>query len=137
MSYIGFYCKGPAFTVTDKQAEILAYYEDTDIPAAAIRRHQNWTGIYVGCPNGITPDFLNLAAREAGIHPVGPVGDATYAGNGFISIHAMSDGSKTIFWQKASDLIDIEGNKCVAENAISFTMEMKTGETRFFRRIEK
>lgn len=137
LSYIGFYCKGPAFIVTDKDAEILAYYEGTNIPAAAVKRQKDWTGIYVGCPNGVTPDFLNLAARESGIQPVGPVGDATYAGNGFIAIHAMSDGTKTIRWQTPSDLIDIQNNKCVAGNAVSFSMEMKTGETRFFRRVEQ
>ena len=137
LSYIGFYCEGPAFIVTDKTAEILACYENTNIPAAAVKKNGSWTGIYVGCPNGITPEFLNLIARQAGIKPVGPVGDATYAGNGFIAIHAMSDGTKTISWKSPSDLIEIATNKCVATNTTSFTLDMKTGETRFFRRVEK
>lgn len=137
LSYIGFNCTGPAFVVSDKNAEILAHYEGRNLPAAAVKRHKDWTAVYVGCPNGITPEFLNLAARQAGIKPVGPVGDATYAGNGFIAIHAMSDGIKTISWTSPSDLVEIAGNKCVVRNATSYSFEMKTGETRFFRRIEK
>ena len=134
LKYLGTSTMGPAFIVKDKSATPLAVYQDTKLIAAAIKRHKNWTGVYIGAPGGITPEFLNAIAREVNIKPVGPVGDATFAGNGFITIHALSSGKKTLSWNKKCNLIDISTGKVVASNTNSYVLDMKVGESRWFRK---
>jgi hypothetical protein len=58
------------------------------------KRHANWTSVYSALPGGFTPRFLRGLAREAGLASRDPEDDVTYAGNGFLSIHTLSDGEK-------------------------------------------
>ena len=125
--------RGPALVIDDPEATILGYYTGTVLPGAAVKRHENWTGIYIGAPGGITPDFLHAAAREAGIRPTANSGDAVYAGNGFLVLHAMISGEKTLHWKGKHDLIDLADGSTVVKDAESFTFSAKVGETRWFR----
>ena len=70
--------------------------------------------------------------------PVGPQEDVTYAGNGFIVIHAMTAGEKTLRWEGKSDLFDITTGTTVAKGAERFAIKMEAFETRWYkRRINK
>ena len=101
---------------------------------AAVKRHRNWTGVYLSVPSAITPGFLRAVALEADIHPIGPEGDATYAGNGFLVIHATTTGEKKLHWQGKCNLLDLSSGKIIAKNTDSYTCVMNVGETRWFHR---
>jgi len=133
LRYLRTETRGPALIVEDKEAVPIGIYQDTKLVGAAVKRHKNWTGIYIGAPGGVTPDFLRAAAAEAGITPVGPSGDATYAGHGFIVIHATAGGEKTISWQGSYDAVDLATGRIVAPNANSLTFPMEAGQSRWFR----
>lgn len=126
---------GPLFHVDDPSATPLAHLDDNSVVVSAIKRHKNWTAVYIGIPGGITPAFLRALAKEAGIKPVGPENDVTFAGNGMIVVHAVEDGEKTISWSKKSNLLDLSSNKIVVRKAKAFTFKMKAGETRWFRKV--
>ncbi len=133
LRYFATETRGPALIIDDPTASILGYYSGTNLPGAAVKRHGNWTGIYIGAPGGITPEFLNAAAREAGIKTTADPGDAVYAGNGFLVLHAMITGQKELRWQGKRDLIDLATGKIVIENAESYSFSAVVGETRWFR----
>ena len=126
---------GPLFYIDDQDAIALAALEsDPSKIVAAVKRHENWTAVYLAFPGGVTPGFLRDLANEAGIVPIGPQGDITHAGNGFISIHAASDGMKTLHLREKSDLYDLFSNQKVASEADTYSFEMKTGTSQWFRR---
>lgn len=133
LRYLGTETRGPALIIEDKEATPIGIYQNTELVGAAVKRHRNWTAVYIGAPGGITPDFLRAAAAEAGIKPAGPSGDATYAGNGFITIHAAASGEKTISWQGNYDAVDLADGKVVVPNANTLTFHLEAGQSRWFR----
>ncbi|BAM03070.1 hypothetical protein PSMK_09110 [Phycisphaera mikurensis NBRC 102666] len=112
----------------------LARYEDGRV-AAAVRRHADWTGVYLAAPGGLSPRLLRNLAAEAGVTPVGPENDATYAGNRMVVVHSMNDQPKTLRWDEPADLVDLTTDAVVAEDATDFTFDLPVGETRWFRRV--
>lgn len=129
---------GPLVYIDDPDATTLGILESVeDKTVAAVKRHKDWTGIYIALPGGITPGFLRALANEAKIIPHGPEGDVTFAGNGFIGIHALSSGNKTLNWSETSDLLDLTSGDVAAKNTVSFSFNMQVGETRWFRVLNK
>ena len=126
---------GPLYLVDDAEAKTLATLSGTKFPGIAVKRHKNWTAIYVAgsCEQAFTPEFFRGIAKEAKVKPIGPAGDITYAGNGFLAIHAAKSGSKTLNLKSRGDLLDLATGKIVAKNVKSYTLNMKFGETRWFR----
>lgn len=125
--------KIPLFYVDDKSATPLAWHESApDLPAAAVKRHKNWTAVYLA--NGFfSPEFPRALAEEAGVIPTGPLGDITLAGNSMIMLHAVTAGLKTIELPEKSKLIDLKNGQICGYDCKSFTFYAKAGETRWFK----
>ncbi len=125
--------KIPLFYVDDPTATPLAWHEsDPSLVAAAVKRHQNWTAVYLA--NGyFSPEFPRALAQEAKITPAGPLGDITLAGNSMIMVHAVTDGYKTVNLPFAGNLIDLTTGQQCAYKTKNFTFKMKAGETRWFK----
>lgn len=126
---------GPLFYVDDPTATPLAQAACTNRTVVAMKHFQDWTSVYIALPGGFNPQILRQIAAEAKVTPVGPEGDATYAGNGFLVIHALSAGEKTLRWNGKSDLLDIASGKIIASGQESITFPMTAFSTRWFRRI--
>lgn len=126
---------GPMFYVDDPEATPLAMLSGSDKVGLAVKRFKDWTSVYVALPGGFTPRFLRNLAREANLTPTGPEGDATYAGNGFLVLHALAPGEKTLTWTEPGDLFDLSNGVTVATNAVSYSFPMDALETRWFRRV--
>ncbi|MBE6399063.1 MAG: hypothetical protein E7041_02855 [Lentisphaerae bacterium] len=128
----------PLYYVDDPGAKPLALHARTDLVGAAVKRHKNWTAVYVGIPLGLAvkPEFIRTLAQEAGITPVAPVNEFANSGNGFIVIHAVCDGKKQLQWDEAADVLDLTTGKIIARKVKTLTVEMKFGETRWFRMLK-
>lgn len=128
----------PQYFVDDPSAEPLALLARTDKVGAAIKCHKNWTAVYLSIPVGlgVKPEFFRTLAQQAGITPFAPAGDVSYAGNGLIAIHAVEDGKKQLNWGVKADVLDITQNKVILRNAEKMELDMKFGETRWFKLLK-
>ena len=124
----------PLFYVDDSSAISIASISGTNKIGAALKNNKTWSSIYLSLPGIISPEFIREIAKLAKVVPVGPQEDVTYAGNGFLVIHAMTAGEKTLRWEGKSDLFDITTGTTVANGVKSFTMKMEAFETRWFKR---
>jgi len=124
----------PLFHVDDPTAIPVATIAGTDRIGAAIKNNGNWTSVYLSLPGVISPEFIRGIAGLAAITPIGPQEDVTYAGNGFLVIHAMTGGEKTLQWEGKSDLFDISTGTTVAKGVNRITIHMDPFETRWFKR---
>ncbi|MHB9139030.1 MAG: hypothetical protein ACYC4Q_06480, partial [Victivallaceae bacterium] len=124
----------PLFYVDDKSAVALGEINGTGKTGWAVRRFKDWTSIYIAIPGAFTPELLRNIVREAGIEPVGPCNDVTYSGNGFITIHALSSGNKTLHLPGKCDLLDLVNGKSAGKNIDTISFQMQAGETRWFRK---
>jgi Concanavalin A-like lectin/glucanases superfamily len=126
--------KQPLFYVDDPSATTFGKISDTGKTGWAVKRFQNWTSIYISLPGNFTPQLVRNIIREADMKPIGPVNDVTYSGNGFITIHALFNGTKMLQWDKKCDLLDLSTGKIIGKNINSIKFDMLAGETRWFRK---
>ena len=125
----------PLYCVKDADAIPLAYYKDNGLVGAALKKSENWIGVYIGLPGALTPEFLRETAKLAGLSPIGPEGDATYAGNGFLVLHALTAGEKELQWDIPSDVYDLTEGKYIARNVTKTSFKADVHETRWFHRV--
>ncbi len=127
--------KQPLVYVDDPDAVKFGEIADTGKTGWAIKRFKDWTSVYISLPGAITPELIRNIVAEAGLTPIGPCDDMTTSGNGFITIHAISGGSKTIRWSGGS-LRDLTSGKIINTRDHSLTFNLEPGQTRWFRKIE-
>ncbi len=123
--------KGPAFAVTDAAATPLATYVDSDTVAAAMREFDGWRSVYV-CPPHLTADFANRLAKLAGAWVAGEPGNAIYANEHFITVHAIFGGPETLTLERPSRVTDLTSGEVISERADTIELELTRGETRWF-----
>jgi hypothetical protein len=134
LDHIRSFSSTPLFYVDDPQATPLATIQGTDRVGAAVRKFADWTGVYLSLPGVISPQFIREVVALADVTPIGPAEDVTYAGNGFIVVHAMTPGEKILRWEEESDLFDITTGRTVAHQTDRYSLTMKAFETRWFKR---
>jgi len=124
----------PAFAVNAAGTKPIARYANGQT-AVAIKDFGNWKSVFFGGV-GMNKFFLNTLARQAGAWVAAPAGNAVYASQHFLTIHAMYPGQKQVRLLEPAKVIDMAGGKVLAEKTASLTLDMKRGETRWFR-LEK
>jgi len=131
--YVGarFNGPGPAFEVVGAEATPLARYGATKRVAAAARDLGTWKSIYVGQP-GLSDQFVHNLAAWAGCWCVAEPGDAVYANDHFVTIHAVLPGEKVLRLHGPSRVTDLTSGEVMAERAQEVRVEMQRGETRWF-----
>jgi|GEM_PF-1082113 len=122
----------PTFAVNDPQATPLATYQATAKNAVALRNFGNWKSLFYGGV-GMDAFFFNALAREAGAWVAGPAGDAIYANQNFLTIHAMHTGEKNLRLLEASKVTDLTDGKLISAQTQTLNLSMQRGETRWFR----
>ncbi len=128
----------PLYYVDDPSAKPLAQLVRCDLVGAAVKRHKDWTAVYLSIPLGLAvePEFIRQLAIEAGITPFAPAGEISYAGNGIIAIHAICDGMKKLQWHEFADVFDLTTGKIIKRKCKNLDVDMKYGETRWFRLLK-
>ncbi len=124
----------PLFYIDDESVVAFGEITGTGKTGWAVKRFKDWTSIYIAVPGAFTPELIRNIVREAGMEPIGPCNDVTYAGNGFITIHALSNGSKTLRLPSKCDLLDLASGKPAGKNIDTISFQMQAGETRWFRK---
>jgi hypothetical protein len=121
----------PTFSVTDADAKPLAVYESSGKTAVALRDFGNWKSVFYG-GIGLDAFFFNALAREAGAWVAAPAGNAVYANQNFLTIHALSPGEKIVQLLEPSKVTDLTDGKIISARTQSLKFPMKLGETRWF-----
>ncbi len=127
----------PVFAVEDTKSAPLATFADGKNVAVAVKKFENYRVIYSAIPV-LSDAFLNRIATTGGAWVVAPAGDAVYANDDFVTIHAMhalNDGKKRLTLHRPSKVIDMHDGTVVAERATEIELTMKIGETRWFHLI--
>ncbi len=130
--------RSPLYWVDDKDAQPLAMLTGTQGKVGfAIKPAKDWTGAYAALPGGLSVPLVRYLAQQAGITPIGPAQDVTYAGRGMIVFHAIRDGQKTLQWADRKDVLDLTTGQIVARGATSLTFTIQAGESRWFRLYDR
>jgi len=121
----------PTFTVTDPQATALARYRGTELTAAAVRDFGAWRSVFIGVP-GLTDAFVHNLAAWAGCWCAAEAGDAVYANQHFLTIHAIFPGAKTLHLIRPSKVTDLTSGEVLSAKTDVVQLQMQRGETRWF-----
>jgi tetrahydromethanopterin S-methyltransferase subunit B len=123
--------RGPVFEVTDPQATPLACYPGSKSVSVAARDFGTYKTVFIGCV-GLSDRFLHNLARWSGCWRVAPPGDAVYASESFLTVHALMPGHKHLQLARSSRVTDLTTNAVTAKQTDTVELDMKRGETRWF-----
>ena len=123
--------ESPTFAVTDPQATALARYGGAEQTAAAARDFGAWKSVLIGVP-GLTDAFAHNLAAWAGCWCAADPGDAVYANQHFLTIHAIFPGAKTLHLERPSKVTDLTTGEVLSGNTDMVELKMQRGETRWF-----
>jgi hypothetical protein len=121
----------PIFAVTDPQATTIARHRGTDQVAAAVRDFGSWRSVFIGVP-GLTDAFVHNLAAWAGCWCAAEAGDAVYASDRFLTIHAIFPGAKTLRLALPAKVTDLATGEVLSERTEAIEVRMQRGETRWF-----
>ena len=97
----------PRFFAADAKATTIATLAGTDKPGLVLKKNDGWTAIYSSSLR-LPAALLRNLARQAGAHVYVESGDATYADNRYIGIHAATAGEKTIRLPPGSESLRVK-----------------------------
>lgn len=120
----------PSFYVDDESPRltILGEYQQTGLPSMAVRELDGWRSVFCGEPT-LTLDLLRGLCRYAGVHLYTVAGeDYLFAGDGWLTLHAVRDGQKTIFLPTPMAVYDLTENRFLGEDLreVRFFAKAKT-----------
>jgi hypothetical protein len=121
----------PAFEVDDRAATPLATYLGTERVAVAAKDFGRWKSVFVGCL-GLSNRFIHNLARWGGAWVVAEPGDAVYASQHFLTIHALFSGHKVLRLLRPSRVIDLANRQQSWDGVAQLELDMRRGETRYF-----
>ncbi len=122
----------PGIYVDDPQAEPLALFDNTKLCGAAVKKHANWTGIYLGALESASPQLLQNIGRYAGLHIYSAPGDVMYFNQSLIGIHASAGGEKTIRLPARASVVSLWDGKAIGEQTV-IVRQMELGENALYR----
>ena len=129
----------PLFGVVDADAVALARYPDNDGVSVAYKSFADHQVVFAGC-FGLTDQFIHNLARAAKAWQVAQPGDAVYANQHFLTVHAMhalDGGRKRFSLAQPSQVTDLTSGKLIAESATTIDLQLRIGESRWFKLVPR
>ena len=123
--------RGLAFVIDDAEATPLATYRGSRDVAVAVRDFGTWRSIYMAVP-WLQNTFIYNLAQSADAWSVANPGDAVFANQNLIGVHATQSGLKTLRPFQPSRITDALTGEVISENASEIQVKMAFGETRIF-----
>lgn len=124
----------PNFYPDDNYAEILARFETNKHSALAVKKFTDWTSIYCAAIV-ISSDLLRSIARDAGCHIYCESDDFIFINKSFVTIHASSSGTKTLYFPNNVRLKEVYEGLEYCESSKKLIIHMEKGETKTFHII--
>jgi len=122
----------PLFYADDPDAEVLGWFEGQYVPALARKRRGDWTALWCGAP-GIPWDLLGALAADAGVHRYLEDGSQVMANAGFVAVHAVGGGPRTLRLPRSARLVDVFGG--TSPGVVQrLELDLRRGETRAWHR---
>jgi hypothetical protein len=120
-----------------KNLEILAYYQNTNIPGLVIRRNNNSTEIFIGQPGAISPMLLRNIAIDAKIRPITNENLLTICGGGLIVLgNSEKSGIKRVYYQDGVKQMQcLTGQKIITDNGKYLEFYLEYGKCAIFKCI--
>lgn len=122
----------PLVYADDPDAQVLAWFLDSQKPALAVKDVGGYTAVYCGSKY-LSCDVVKEIARFAGCHIYSETDDVLYANANYITLHAAHSGHKTIFLPKTCDVVDAYDDTVYAIQADRVEIHLLKGETKMFR----
>jgi hypothetical protein len=121
------------FWVNDSSATPLARYAETQQLAAARKKQDGWTSIYIGAAQGLSDDLFNRIASEAGAYVAGSPGHQLNLNGEFASLHALHSGDYTLTLPPGrSRVLDADTGKILDRGVRQFTLPVTAQQTYWF-----
>lgn len=122
----------PSFYVDDTDAVTLAEYQGSGLPSLAVKNCGAWKSVFVGDPV-LTVDLLRGICRYAGVHLWMPQGeDILEIGNGWVTLHAVRDGQRTLRLPDLTGLYDLTEGRMISDLTREQKVFMRSGTTRSY-----
>ena len=121
-----FYTLPPVFSphwrIDDPQAAPLAVFYGTNHVGMAVKRHKEFTEVFIGQPGAVTPQLFRNLAREAGIQPSLETDDIFLCGAGLLGVGASTgSGIRKIRIPKGfSKAVPLSGHKILRQDKEHF-----------------
>ena len=122
----------PTVYSVDKDAENLAYFLTTSLPAVTLKECDGFTSILHGSKH-LNSDTLREIARFAGCHIYSEGDDTFYANKNFITFHSSSTGRKTIKLPRKCSPFEVYEKKFYAKDVCEIEFDAYLGETKMFK----
>ncbi len=124
----------PLLYADDPDAETIAYFADSGMPALSVKDVGAFTSIYCGAKY-VSAEVVRSIAAFAGCHIFCDTDDVLYANPNFITFHAATGGEKVIRLPERADVFELYENKLYAKGEMEIRFSIKRGETKMFRVI--
>ena len=124
-------CVYPVFIPADDTAQVLGRFAGTGEPALVMKTDGGFTSIFSGT-YWLSADVLRAVAKQAGCHIYEEQGDYVWANASFVTIHAKSGGTKTLYFKSGCTPYEVYEQRVYGENVRSVTFEMQEGDTKMF-----
>ena len=124
----------PTVFSVDENAENLAYFLTTGIPAVTVKECDGFTSILHGSKY-LKSDELREIARFAGCHIYSESDDTFYANKNFILHHAAESGKKTVKLPKRCSPYEVYEEKFYGKDVTEIEFDSYLGETKMFKLI--
>ncbi len=122
----------PSFTVTDRSAQAIAFYEGTGDVGIAEKRHRAWTSVYCASMN-LVPALVRYALQRTGGFLYSDTDDICYINNSFIGLHTQQGGTVTVRVPAPGALYDVYRDQELTESS-SFEIPVAPFQTYLFYR---
>ncbi len=124
----------PTLCATDPQADVMARYTETGLPAVVVKKIGAHLSAWSGVP-WLPSSLLRDLARMTGVHIYNTQNDIVAAGRGWVSLHATEAGEHRLFMPRRTSLVDcISGQRLERRQEYSFQMD--AGDTKLLRIID-
>ncbi|MBT3379606.1 MAG: hypothetical protein HN742_18840 [Lentisphaerae bacterium] len=119
------------FWVEDDDATVLARYASDNKVAIAVKRHPDWTSVYVASVAGIGAQLFHNVAREADAYVVTEPGPEVHMNGSFISLHGVRGGEIRLRLPRKCDVSDAFTGRIIARGAPETTLSLPAQATRW------
>ncbi len=124
----------PSFYVDDDSPGItvLGEYAQTGLPSLVVRSFEGWHSVFCGEPS-LTPELLRGLCRYAGVHLYTRAPeDYVQAGNGWLSMHVLRDGQRTLTIPDGVVLLDLAEGYTSLPDAREYRTPVRAKTSRLF-----